>query len=117
MVSISDFESEGVGSSPTLPKRNMIDRKTVLRLRAMKKLRKRRKMYKNILAQYYALASRGSKKERLSLVRQRWYHFHYVRLMSNYERIKTKERLRYHPQYGYLCSKHLYLTKETENRN
>ena len=93
------------------------DKKTTLRLRARRKLRRRKARYKKILAEYYSFASGGSKGKWLSLRRQAWYHFCYVRLMSNYERIKAKERLRYHPQYGYLCSKHLYLTKETENKN
>lgn len=85
------------------------DRKTVLKFRALKKLNKRKARYNNILTQYYGFFKHP--KQRAS-----WYNWKYRWLTTRQERIEWKQANRYHPLYGYLCARHLYITKESITR-
>lgn len=87
------------------------DKKTVQKRRSEKKRRRRQERYKKLLATYYGFFphSKG---------RRRWYHYFYVPIYSNYDRLmfqKAVDETRLRPINGY-AKRHWYITEATKNK-
>ena len=86
------------------------DRATVLRRRNEKKRRRRQKRYREILVAYCSFLS-GHKN------RRRWYHYYYIPIYSNYDRLMFKKAIaetKLQPISGY-AKRHWYITEATAN--